>query len=709
MKLSTSTTETSPVPRAALRTFLHTHQLDIMRAVWIAVTVLALALFVAGIPARADRLLNLPTEYQRPLRQLGLSPNFYAVYITSLDLTIVLAHLAIAATIFWRKSDDWMALFVSLSLVTLPLSVTNALGTGQAPWPLLVGAVNYLAVVSAVTLLYLFPSGRFVPRWTQPMALIWAVLNLPAVFFPTVPLSFMTWSPPLQALVLLGGVGSGIYAQIHRYTRVSSPLQREQTRWAVFGLGAAALGPVGYFVPFVTLPSLSQPSLPTLFYQLAGPTFFTLSLFYRLVGFTLFTLILLLFPLSFAVAILRYRLWDIQILVNRTLVYGMLTGLVVGLYVLVVGMLGALFQVQRSLIVSILATGLVAVLFQPLRSRLQQSVNRFMYGERDDPVTVLSRLGQQLEVTVATEAVLPTIVGTVVQALHLPYAAVALKQDDAFKVVAAEGQPGDDAVALPLIYQGATIGRLLVRPRAPGEAFTLADRRLLLTIALQAGPAVHAVRLTADLQRSRERLVTTREEERRRLRRDLHDGLGPQLASLTLKLDAARNLLAHNPAAADRLLVELKAQTQAAIGDIRRLVYDLRPPALDELGLVSALRQYAARNSVNGLHVSVQAPEALPPLPAAVEVAAYRIALEALTNVARHARAHTCVIRLAVDEALHVEITDDGDGLPENYQAGVGMMSMRERALELGGECVIESMPAGGTRVSARLPLVRER
>jgi signal transduction histidine kinase len=226
--------------------------------------------------------------------------------------------------------------------------------------------------------------------------------------------------------------------------------------------------------------------------------------------------------------------------------------------------------------------------------------------------------------------------------------------------------------------------------------------------------------LTTDLQRSRERLVTAREEERRRLRRDLHDGLGPQLASLTLKHDAARNLLPQDPQAVDALLAELKGQTQEAISDVRRLVYDLRPPALDELGLVSAIREQAAKygyllggsesgaGQKHGLGFSVEAPESLPPLPAAVEVACYRIAQEAIANVSRHSKARTCRVRLSVDgdeREMKLEITDDGVGLPADRRAGVGSVSMRERAEELGGICVTERVPAGGTRVLARLPL----
>jgi signal transduction histidine kinase len=330
-----------------------------------------------------------------------------------------------------------------------------------------------------------------------------------------------------------------------------------------------------------------------------------------------------------------------------------------------------------------------------------------MYGERDDPYAVLTRLGQRLEVTLAADAMLPTIVETVAQALKLPYAAIAVHGYGAPTVIA-YGTPVFAPLRLPLIYGSETVGQLLLAPRALGEDFSPADRRLLEGLAHQAGTAVHAVRLTHDLQQSRERLVTTREEERRRLRRDLHDGLGPMLAGFTLQVAAIRNLLVRDQAAADALLSELGTEIEAAVGDIRRLVYDLRPPALDELGLVGAIRTRAAQYSANltgGLQVRVEVPNDLPSLPAAVEVAAYRIAEEALANVVRHAQARTCVVRLSIADALRLEICDDGVGLPAARHMGVGLLSLRERAVELGGSCVVEAVPAGGTRVCALLPL----
>lgn len=199
-----------------------------------------------------------------------------------------------------------------------------------------------------------------------------------------------------------------------------------------------------------------------------------------------------------------------------------------------------------------------------------------------------------------------------------------------------------------------------------------------------------------------------REEERRRLRRELHDGLGPALGGVALGVDAARNMMAGDPQAADALLVDLKHETLDCVGEVRRIVDNLRPPTLDELGLLAALAAFVDRLSSRdeALHVAMQTPGPLPALPAAVEVAAYRIAIEAMTNVARHAHARSCLLRLDVGEELTVEVRDDGVGLPPGRLAGVGLGSMTDRANELGGRCVVARLADGGTRVMAHLPLV---
>jgi signal transduction histidine kinase len=424
-------------------------------------------------------------------------------------------------------------------------------------------------------------------------------------------------------------------------------------------------------------------------------------------GIVLSSLLILGIAAAVSVAILRHRLYDIDLVINRTLVYGALTVAVASLYVLVVGGLGLLLQARGSLALSLLGVGLVAFAAQPVRERLQRAVNRLMYGERDDPYAVLARLGQRLDASLTPEAVLPTIVETVAQALRLPYAAITLRQDEDFTTVAEYGRAASELFRLPLTHQGDTVGELVVSPRGPGDGFGAADRRLLDDLARRAGAAAHAVGLTIALQRSRERLVTTREEERRRLRRDLHDGLGSQLAALHLRAGTLRRQLPPGEPAAEAGLLELETGIHAAIGDIRRLVYELRPPALDELGLAGALRSLGAQCSTsNGLQVEVEAPEQFPPLPAAVEVAAYRIAQEALANVVRHAHAHTCQARLTFGDGLCLEIRDDGVGLPAVVKNGVGLGSMRQRAAELGGTCAVGSAPGGGARVLVRLPLL---
>lgn len=509
------------------------------------------------------------------------------------------------------------------------------------------------------------------------------------------------WTPA-EAVPAAGLLALHLIGVVWQYQANNKGVTRQQIRWVVFGaLLAGGFGFIFYILPGALGVGQVDPNL--------------------------MGVIVLTFPLAIAVAIVRHNLFDIDTLLNRALVYGALTTLIAGVYIIFVGSLGALFQVRGNLFISLLATGVVAVLFQPLRERLQRTVNRLMYGERDEPYTVLSRLGQRLEASLSPDATLTTIVETVAQALRLPYVAIALRRDEGrkstkedFKIVAAYGLPVDRPVTLPLVYQSETIGRLMLAQRAPDESFTPAEQRLLKDIAHQAGVAAHAVRLTndlqqtaADLQRARQRLVTAREEERRRIRRDLHDGLGPQLASQMLTIEAIGKLLQQEPDTAGKLLQELKEQSLSAIQDIRRLVYDLRPPALDDLGLVAALREGARAYQQSGLRITIDAPERLPPLPAAVEVAVYRIAQEALTNVVRHAQASTCNVQLSLDEQedrqrLRLEIQDDGRGLPPNYQAGVGCQAMRERAGELGGRFVIEPRRGRGTHVSAWLPLAEE-
>ncbi len=556
-------------------------------------------------------------------------------------------------------------------------------------------------ILPASLLLLLFPDGRLPsPRWA-PVG--WAAVFGGLGSMVTSALAPSSWealggivqnplavsSPILDAAVGLAG-GLGLLATIGSLASVivrfnqSTGIERQQLKWLTYAIAVVIMMGAASVVFFAVIPDSRAAA------ELA---------------FTLVNLSTILIAAAVAIAVLRYRLYNIDVIINRTLVYGTLTGVIVVLYVGIVGALGALFQARGSQLISLAATGLVAVLFQPIRDLLQRWVNRMLYGQRDEPYDVLAQLGRRMEGPSAPEAMLSSIAETVARTLKLPYVAIALPEEDGDRIASESGRPTGEQLRLPLKYQGARVGQLICAPRGPREPFTEAEITLLRDIANQAAVAVHALKLGAALQRSRERLVSAREEERRRLRRDLHDGLGPQLAGLGLKLDAARNQLQEDPRLADAILLQLRWEVQDAIADIRRLVYNLRPPALDELGLIPALRASAvAQLSPAGPRIVVEGPEVTPSLPAAVEVAAFRIAQEAVTNVARHARAQHCTVRLQVENGLELEVLDDGAGLPQPLQAGVGLNSMQERAAELGGWFRIEGRPEGGTRVVAQIP-----
>jgi signal transduction histidine kinase len=633
-------------------------------------------------------------------------------------ITIGFAILgALVASRHPRHPIGWIFLAVGLlyALTALAAAVFSY-GPSSSPiynWAYWFGSWLWIpATILPVTfVLLVFPDGHLPsPGWrfvAWPAALGLVLIVLVVMFHPgpltgmgleTNPFGIPGAAPILDKLLNFGSVflAVGVIGSLAAFWirfRRSTGVEREQMKWLVYAVGIYLLVSILSSIALFFWPDFSWK---------------------QEISIVLTDLGILGIAVAAAIAILRHRLYDIDLIINRTLVYTALTVGVAALYGLVVGALGALFQARSNLFVSLLATGLAAILVQPMRDGLQRLVNHLMYGERDDPYAVLSSLSRRLEGSLSPEATLPAVVETVAQALKLPYVAIALKQEGDFKIAASYGLAGEALVQLPLIYQGETVGQLRLSTRSPNESFTSGEQRLLRDIARPIGVTAHTIRLTEDLrqlaedlQRSREDLVKSREEERRRLRRDLHDELGPQLASLKLNLDVARNLVSRDPREAEALLVDLRTQSQSAIADIRRLVFDLRPPALDELGLIGAIQEYTRQIvSQDGLQIRVDSPKDLPPLPAAVEVAAYRITLEALANFVRHSQGSNCQVSISkTEDHLQVEVCDDGLGLPEEVMPGVGLNSMRERAAELGGICRIEALPQGGTRVLARLPL----
>jgi len=577
------------------------------------------------------------------------------------------------------------------------LALTGEPTLPGATWVLWVASWSWAWLFPVLACVYyLAPSMRLAsPRWRGPFAyslLATSTLSLAIALHPgsmmgdergavlatlTNPITGPTeggvlsvWFALAYPLMAIGMTLAGV-AAVLRY-RASEGEQRRQLRFLV--AGAATF-------PVIMIFGLGVPAP-------VGP----------LVAYAISTVDLVVI----AEALLHRRWFGIDVVVNRSLVYGTLTIVVVALYGAVVSGVDAVLPGGASLVGAVVS----AVLFAPLRSRMQAGVDRLMYGDRRDPYLAITRLGHRLESSLAPDQVLPVVVATIAESLRLPFASIDTTDIDGNRLTATWGERGAaDLEQIDLPFGGEVEGSLAVEPRNGEAALGEEDRRLLADLARQVGVAVHAVAMGAALQRSREELVGALEEERRRMRRDLHDGLGPALTGVTLQLDVLVNVIHADPAAAAAMATELRKEVKDAIAEIRRIVNDLRPPALDELGLLGALREHAGRLG-RDMIMAIEADD-LPTLPAAVEVAGYRIATEAMTNVARHSGAHICTVRVTCGGSLDLCIEDDGLGATESWTPGVGLRSMQTRAAELGGSFTVGAAPSGGGVVRATIPLQR--
>lgn len=565
-----------------------------------------------------------------------------------------------------------------------------------------VGVVWIPAVVVCLPLiLQLFPNGRVLsPRW-RPLVPMTIALGVLAPF-PVLdslagerPELVPAWLGNLAGMLTLVLVGGALLvlvvsmAALVVRARRSRGDERAQVLWLLWAVAA-----------FVVLNA--QRIVTT-----DGPV--------------LFLLALPLVPAAATVAVLRFRLYDITVVINRSIVYGVLTVGVVAGYLGIVAVLSG-FAADGLLASPVVAAGVVALAFEPVRGRVQTAVDQAMYGSRRDPSVTAARIGDRLGDD------LGGILEALCEALRVPWALIevdhaaeGLAAEEAVtdavrdttgragEVLAARGDPAGRraGVDLPAGPDGPV--RLVVGLRAGEKALSRPDVQTLALVAPSIGLAVRAVRLRDDVARSRTQIVGAREEERRRLRRDLHDGLGSVLTAISLKVDAVHNLLPVNNDVAGELLLELRCDLTDAIADIRRLIYDLRPPDLDELGLIRALRQRAEqawhRDHARCL-VTLEAPAVLPSLPAAVEVAAYRIVMEAVTNALRHSRSSYCHVVLSCDDELYLAVRDNGSPGPEAWLPGVGLRSMEDRVAELGGSLWAGPTSEGGL-VRVSLPLGR--
>lgn len=476
------------------------------------------------------------------------------------------------------------------------------------------------------------------------------------------------WRPvtdSLAGLMLLLGIASiglAVACLVQRY-RTGGALTRQQTM--VFGLA---------FIPPVAALAASATDS-------AGPWLFAVA-----------TIPL---PVAIGVACLQNRLYDLDLVLNQSLTYGALWLVIAAMYALTVGGVGAMLQQRGASWLPWVAAGVVAVSFAPVRDALQRGANKLTYGSWSQPGEVLAATGRRLSDATDVPGLLQTLTDELGDGLGLGYVEIV---DGSGASLARRGGPGSVVAQIPLQAYGAPVGTL----RWSGGPLRESRRQLLTDVAAQLGAVVHAAALLQVIQASQERLVLAREEERKRLRRDLHDGLGPALAGLTLRVDTLRNRLG---GAADADLLDLRAGIQSTVLDVRRIVEGLRPPSLDELGLAEALAQVASRLDGDGgpeIRLGVDVGE----LPAAVEVAAYRIAQEALTNAVRHAEARNVALTMCAEGGdVVLRVCDDGCGVVRHRDDGVGLSSMRARAQEIGGELGVRAVPGKGTTVTARLPL----
>ena len=405
------------------------------------------------------------------------------------------------------------------------------------------------------------------------------------------------------------------------------------------------------------------------------------------------SLAFLLLPVAVVIGVLRYRLLGIEVVLRRTLLYAGLTGLVLAVFAAVTA--GVTLLVPKGPAPTVVAASAVAVLLVPARDRLQRVVDRVVYGERNDPWSALGRLGRDAAGGTSTADVLASV------AVSMRVPGVELCTATGATLV--WGVVPEQAWVQPLALGEQHVGELRLAPRRGQRDLDAGDRRLLEAIAPLLALGVRSTELAEELDVERERVLEATGAERARLRRDLHDGLGPSLTGIALGLEALDD--GRLSPRARGVLDRVRAEVGRSLEEVRRIIDDLRPGVLESNDLLTVVRERASHiSATTAVRVRVVAPEVLPPLTAKVEVATLRILDEALNNVVRHANATSCTVELTVDDAVRLAVSDDGRGFTGPRQGGVGLPSMRSRAASLGGRLDLTSTDAG-TRLTAELPV----
>jgi signal transduction histidine kinase len=674
-------------------------RVDASRIALAAAGIAAAAVFVASVPAAFRQTATVcttaadcPPGRLTPagvlsLAELGLTPAGYSFYVTLLVTVLAAVFLAAAALLLRVPGRSGAVAPTVAVLVLLGISfpqTLGALGDVASGWSLAAAVVDSLGVVALTWWVVSLPDPRTTPPWAT-----WLVVAVAAERGA----SLAGWR--------LGAVADTAFTcawllalavcVVVRY-RAAEPAERAAIRFVAYG-AAVALG--GLLVATVAQSVLG--AVPGTVGDLLVQA--------------MVVLCFMAIPLSITAAVLRRGLWGVEASVARALTYGVLTVAITAGYTTAMAGIAATLATGPTASAAA-AGGLLALAVHPGHLAVRRGVDHVLYGDHEGAERALR------DVPVHTEApadvVLASFAELITQTLRLPYVQLTVTDGKVPGSEGSEGSAGRLEAGWPvddfaLVTHGRQVGTLRVARRDATGPPDPRDRRALDAVVRQAASLAGTVLLSEQLRSARTQLVTAREEERRRLRNDLHDGLGPALGAVTLKLAAAANRLTDSPAAARALLDEARQQTGDVVSDVRRLVHGLRPPALDELGLVGAVRSFASRTATDAVAIEVRTHGCVSDLPAAVEVAAYGIVLEAVNNVLKHAAARRCDIEIACQPAaVFLTVTDDGIGPaagPKGLGAGVGLVSMTDRATELGGTLDVEPAPDGGTRVRAVLPL----
>ena len=603
----------------------------------------------------------------------------YAVVGTAVELARPghpVGRLMLLGALAWGVGEGLLALGVA-GLDESPGSATVALvgvlGTAARGF-------GWLVLVLALPLV--FPDGRSPSRTATRLVIAALSAFTAASLVAPVPLEsrMATVDNPIglpeswQAVADLLAIASLAVAFIALFVVVRAMIRRWQAGDELIRQQVLVFG-IAFALPLLVLPLAATPA--------ARPWMFALST--------------IPVPVAVAVAMFQRRLYDVQLAASRTLTYVALSAVLAGVYALVVVGAGVMLQDRGAPWLPLAATAVVAVVFAPLRDWLQGIVNQLTYGRWAAPATVLADTGRRLADSADSSALLEALTTEMVEGLGFSYAQI---QDTSGRVLGSSGSEGPSTDSMPLTAYGRDVGEL----RWTGRPLSAVDRSLLEALAHQIGGAVHTAGLVEELRDAQGRLVMAREQERRRLRSDLHDGLGPALAGLGFQLDAVQNLIADGKPVEDRLQ-RLRLGLSETVVEVRRIVEGLRPPAVDDLGLFGAIAELGRELADgSGLAVTLELPEQRPGLPAAVEVAAYRVTQEALTNVVRHAGASRCHVSGSLSsDGLVIEVVDDGRG-GARAGHGLGIPGMRDRAAEIGGSVEV-STRAPGTAVRLRLPV----